>query len=117
MTFRKACCQNWYPEKPEEIKKYLVAREAGKAQNARPAHGEARPELWKGRPARFAVSPHAGWIYSGGVAGAVYSALAPADTVVFVATNHTGLGPPSSLFPEGTWAMPLGDPGTEMSTT
>jgi len=56
----------------------------------------------------FGICPHAGWVYSGKTAGEVYSCLPPADTVIILATNHTGLGESSSLFPEGSWEMPLG---------
>ncbi len=56
----------------------------------------------------FGVVPHAGWIYSGRVAGTVYSKIIPAQTCIFLATNHTGLGPRTSIFPDGTWQMPLG---------
>ncbi len=54
------------------------------------------------------VSPHAGLMYSGAVAGALYSRLRLPDTIVLVGPNHTGLGAPVSLMPEGTWETPLG---------
>lgn len=52
------------------------------------------------------ISPHAGLMYSGPVAGAVYARLALPETVVLIGPNHTGLGPSISLYPEGTWLMP-----------
>jgi MEMO1 family protein len=54
------------------------------------------------------VSPHAGLMYSGAVAGALYSRLRLPDTIVLIGPNHTGLGAPVSLMPEGTWDTPLG---------
>ena len=59
--------------------------------------------------AKAVLSPHAGLMYSGGVAGAVYSSIELPDTFVLVGPNHTGMGPPVSLMPEGSWRTPLGD--------
>lgn len=55
------------------------------------------------------ISPHAGLVYSGKVAGMVYSRLSLPYTFVMVGPNHTGLGSPLSVFPEGKWNTPLGD--------
>ena len=54
------------------------------------------------------VSPHAGLIYSGAVAGAVYSRIELPDTCVLIGPNHTGLGAPVSLMARGQWETPLG---------
>ncbi len=54
------------------------------------------------------VSPHAGLIYSGSVAGAVYSRIELPDTFVLIGPNHTGLGAPVSLMARGQWETPLG---------
>ena len=54
------------------------------------------------------VSPHAGLIYSGSVAGAVYSRIELPDTFVLIGPNHTGLGAPVSIMARGQWETPLG---------
>ncbi len=54
------------------------------------------------------VSPHAGLVYSGSVAGAVYSRIELPDTFVLIGPNHTGLGAPVSLMNRGQWQTPLG---------
>jgi len=54
------------------------------------------------------LSPHAGLIYSGAVAGAVYSRVALPDTIILIGPNHTGLGAPVSIMSEGVWETPLG---------
>ncbi|MFZ5906179.1 MAG: AmmeMemoRadiSam system protein B [Nitrospirota bacterium] len=54
------------------------------------------------------VSPHAGLIYSGAVAGAVYSAIEFPETFVLLGPNHTGLGSRVSLMDEGEWEIPTG---------
>lgn len=51
--------------------------------------------------------PHAGLMYSGSVAGAVYSSIRFPKTFVMLGPNHTGLGPPVSLMDEGRWESPL----------
>lgn len=55
------------------------------------------------------VSPHAGYQYSGRVAGELYSRITIPDTVVIIAPNHTGYGVPYSLWPGGSWHTPLGN--------
>jgi hypothetical protein len=60
-------------------------------------------------PVIAAISPHAGLMYSGPVAGSVYSRVAVPATVILIGPNHTGIGPPVSVYPEGTWQMPGGE--------
>jgi AmmeMemoRadiSam system protein B len=61
------------------------------------------------RSAFGAVVPHAGYVYSGAVAGAVYARLEPVSTVILLGPNHTGLGPAASIDAHDRWATPLGD--------
>lgn len=60
-------------------------------------------------PARILISPHAGLMYSGPVAGAVYSRVVIPETVILIGPNHTGQGPVLSMYPEGTWGIPGGE--------
>jgi AmmeMemoRadiSam system protein B len=55
------------------------------------------------------VSPHAGYVYSGAVAGAVISRIKFKDTFVILGPNHTGRGKAFSIMTEGVWRTPLGD--------
>lgn len=55
-----------------------------------------------------AMSPHAGYIYSGGVAGKVLSRLKERDLFVIIGPSHTGRGEPFSVFSTGKWETPLG---------
>ncbi|MEJ2697752.1 MAG: AmmeMemoRadiSam system protein B [Candidatus Sulfobium sp.] len=59
------------------------------------------------------VVPHAGLIYSGGVAGAVYSSIIPPRTFVMLGPNHTGLGARAALMDEGEWEIPTGTVGVD----
>jgi len=55
------------------------------------------------------VAPHAGWIYSGAIAGATYARTRVPDKVVVLCPNHSGLGVRRSLWAAGAWRMPGGD--------
>lgn len=55
------------------------------------------------------VVPHAGYMYSGHVAGAVYGAIKISKRVVVLGPNHTGRGMPLAINAYGAWRTPLGD--------
>lgn len=55
-----------------------------------------------------AVVPHAGYMYSGRVAGEVYSKLKPKDTYIILSPNHTGYGTRFASSSE-KWSTPLGE--------
>jgi hypothetical protein len=55
------------------------------------------------------VAPHAGYIYSGSVAGAVYSRLEIPERCVILCPNHTGKGRPLAVMANTTWQTPLGE--------
>jgi MEMO1 family protein len=65
------------------------------------------------------VSPHAGFMYSGDAAGAVYSRIEIPETVVLIGPNHTGEGQSVSVMTEGIWSLPFGDLAidTELATS
>ncbi len=54
-----------------------------------------------------AVSPHAGYMYSGRVAGEVFARLEPRKTYVILSPNHTGYGADFAVSSE-SWKTPLG---------
>jgi len=56
-----------------------------------------------------AIVPHAGYVYSGAVAGSVYSRIKIPGTVVILGPNHHGIGSRAALFPPGEWVTPLGN--------
>ncbi|UCB57372.1 MAG: AmmeMemoRadiSam system protein B [Candidatus Omnitrophota bacterium] len=55
------------------------------------------------------LSPHAGYVFSGQVAGIGFSKVKLTDTVIILGPNHTGRGAPFSIMTEGTWHMPMGN--------
>jgi AmmeMemoRadiSam system protein B len=63
-------------------------------------------------PARAAIAPHAGYVYSGLTAAHVYARLEVPRAVVVLAPNHTGLGRArggGSVYARGALRTPLGD--------
>jgi AmmeMemoRadiSam system protein B len=54
------------------------------------------------------VAPHAGYMYSGGVAGDVYGRIEIPATVIVLGPNHHGFGARAALYPDGEWLTPLG---------
>jgi AmmeMemoRadiSam system protein B len=53
--------------------------------------------------------PHAGYVYSGPVAGAVYGRITVPTAAVILCPNHTGRGAPAAVDPSDSWATPLGE--------
>jgi AmmeMemoRadiSam system protein B len=52
-------------------------------------------------PAIAVVSPHAGWMYSGALAGKLFAGVDVPERVLVIAPNHTGAGPRASV-----WSAP-----------
>jgi AmmeMemoRadiSam system protein B len=59
--------------------------------------------------AKGIVAPHAGYVYSGAIAGAVYGRIAVPQRAIVLGPNHTGAGSAVALWPSGTWHLPTGD--------
>src|SRR5262245_46210145 len=87
----------FYEGRPERLERDVRAHlgAGGPAETPRPAFG--------------AIVPHAGYIYSGPVAGAVYSRLSVPACAIILCPNHTGRGAPASVEPSDAWRTPLGD--------
>jgi AmmeMemoRadiSam system protein B len=61
-------------------------------------------------PALGLLAPHAGYVYSGAVAGAAYARVAIPSRVIVLGPNHTGLGfARAALAPASSWRTPLGE--------
>lgn len=89
-----AVAGRFYPSEPAalraELKKYLVS-----------GHKTVR--------ALGCVVPHAGYMYSGHVAGAVFAELEIPQLCLVLCPNHTGVGHPLAIMSQGSWKTPLGD--------
>jgi MEMO1 family protein len=102
-----AVAGRFYPRRPDELLREV--REYMKPESA------AQP----GVAAIGCIAPHAGYMYSGHVAGAVYSRLEIPSQCVVLCPNHTGMGYPLSIMTRSAWQTPLGDvaPGAEVGET
>ncbi len=54
------------------------------------------------------VVPHAGYMYSGHVAGAVYASLEIPRCCILLGPRHFPRGEPMAILTEGSWRMPFG---------
>jgi MEMO1 family protein len=55
------------------------------------------------------IVPHAGYMYSGHVAGAVYAALQIPTECILLGPRHFPRGEPLAILTEGSWSTPLGE--------
>lgn len=94
MKRRAAVAGQFYPDDPDELRETIAAC-------------ICKPDsLLK---AKAVVVPHAGYVYSGAVAGEVFSSVSLPRRIVLLGPNHTGRGAPLALAPTGEWNTPLGD--------
>jgi len=54
------------------------------------------------------ISPHAGYMYSGDIAGKLFGSIRVPASVLIIGPNHQGLGAGAALYPDGEWVTPLG---------
>lgn len=55
------------------------------------------------------IAPHAGYMYSGHVAGAVFARVEVPALCVVMCPNHTGMGRALAMMNEGAWETPFGE--------
>ncbi len=94
----------FYPADPRKLREEVEAALGGNSEGLSPPRSLARPV--------GALLPHAGYRYSGRVAGRGYRVLASLgrpEAVIVLGTNHTGLGGPITVGEPGTWETPLGE--------
>ena len=99
-----AVAGRFYPADPQllhsEVRTYLSQTSAPQSQTTS-QHDPIR--------ALGCIAPHAGYMYSGHVAGAVFAELQIPELCVVLCPNHTGMGHPLAINSEGAWETPLGD--------
>ncbi len=87
-----AVAGKFYPQDPEEltdtVKKYIETAEKGKEK------------------VKAIIVPHAGYVFSGKVAGLTYSGIEVPERVIIIGPNHTGRGEPVSVMRKGFWSLP-----------
>jgi MEMO1 family protein len=68
----------------------------------------SQAESSRSRRAIGCLVPHAGYMYSGHVAGAVFAELEVPELCLVMCPNHTGVGRALAINSEGAWETPLG---------
>lgn len=71
----------------------------------------SQPQSTKLPPVRAigCIVPHAGYVFSGHVAGAVFARLEVPRRCILLCPNHTGMGRALAVMSEGGWETPLGE--------
>jgi AmmeMemoRadiSam system protein B len=90
----------FYPGKTDDLKKMVA--------------GMLDTEIEKEK-AICVVSPHAGFEYSGSVAGAVFSSVELPETFVLLGPSHRPIQSRVAVMTEGMWETPLGQAQIESS--
>lgn len=101
-----AVAGRFYPADPQvlrsEVHAYLSP--SPRSEGTSPAEFRQTPVQALG-----CIVPHAGYMYSGHVAGAVFAELQIPELCIVMCPNHTGMGDPLAIVSEGMWETPLGD--------
>ncbi|MGE4552542.1 MAG: AmmeMemoRadiSam system protein B [Desulfovibrionaceae bacterium] len=95
MDRRPAWAGQFYPADPEELRRMV----GGFLAAAGPRDAE---------PTILAMSPHAGYVYSGSVAGRTLGQANLASTILLLGPKHTPFGAPLALWDSGRWLYPGG---------
>jgi MEMO1 family protein len=64
--------------------------------------------------ARAVMVPHAGYQYSGAIAGKTFARVQPRPRAIVLCPNHTGLGATRSVSPAAFWELPGGGLRTDV---
>lgn len=91
-----AVAGRFYPSNPAELTA-LVHKYAKTDSQAAPVR------------VRACLVPHAGYVFSGHVAGAVFARIALPKRIVILGVRHYPRGEPAAILSSGAWRTPLGD--------
>jgi MEMO1 family protein len=100
-----AVAGRFYPAQPEVLREEVRAYLSSALSPASESTLAPKPP----QPALGCIAPHAGYMYSGHVAGAVFAELQVAESCLLLCPNHTGMGYALAIMSEGAWETPLGD--------
>ncbi len=91
-----AVAGQFYPDHPKELAA-LVEQYTREQHQREKAHAKA------------CLVPHAGYMYSGHVAGAVFSRIVLPKKIIILGVRHYPGGEPLAILSAGKWRTPLGD--------
>lgn len=89
----------FYPENPDVLRKVVRGFLAASPEASLPGRSS---KAWG------CMLPHAGYVFSGAVAGATLDGLSLPRRLIILCPNHTGRGQPLGVWPGGAWLTPLG---------
>ncbi len=92
-----AVAGRFYPSDPQEL--IALVRQ----------YTSAEPAAGPRRRVRACLVPHAGYVYSGHVAGAVYARIEIPRKILILGVRHSPRGQPVAILSSGAWRTPLGD--------
>lgn len=81
---------------------------ANEAQQLRQEVNRHLPETEQQQQVLAAIAPHAGYMFSGSIAGTVLGRIEIPETVILLGPNHRGLGAAVALSAAQAWQTPLG---------
>lgn len=95
---RPAVAGRFYPSDPDDLRAEIRAYLSQSPSNEQP-------------PVRAigCIAPHAGYMYSGHVAGAVFGRVQIPRRCIVLCPNHTGVGHALWIMSDGAWQTPLGE--------
>jgi MEMO1 family protein len=96
-----AVAGRFYPSEPDKLARQIEPYVSGTTEKIR---------------ALGCVVPHAGYMYSGHVAGAVYSAIEIPRRCILLGPRHFPRGEPMAILTEGSFSTPLGDATIDAET-
>jgi AmmeMemoRadiSam system protein B len=103
-----AVAGRFYPDDPEDLRAEALTY-LSQAGPARVSPAQARPADQVPVRALGCIAPHAGYVYSGHVAGAVFARVEVPESCLVMCPNHTGMGRALAIMSEGAWQTPLGE--------
>lgn len=94
---RAAVAGRFYPAQPDELREEALAYLSPPGSKHKAIH------------AIGCMAPHAGYMYSGHVAGALFASIEVPERCIVLCPNHTGVGRALSIICQGAWETPLGN--------
>lgn len=92
-TRRPAVAGRFYPSNPQKLRSELAQLLSNSTSK---------------RSAIACMVPHAGYMYSGGVAGKVFGAIEFPKRIILIGPRHYPEGAPLAIMSHGAWETPLG---------
>jgi MEMO1 family protein len=108
-----AVAGRFYPRDPEElraeVRRFLSLSDSSASNSSQSKSSQSGSATQAPVRAVGCIAPHAGYMYSGHVAGVVFARVEIPRRCIVLCPNHTGMGRALAIMSEGAWEMPLGE--------